>query len=187
MASTFNYFAFGSNLTRTRLFARVGVCEVVGVATIAGHRMSFRKRSHDGTAKCDLHAGEPDDLAEGVVFRLPVDRKPVLDRFEGVGAGYEVVTLTASLRDIQDAQALEVIAYQAVPPWITDGLLPYCWYRDFVLEGGRAFGLSSDWISRVESHEYISDADPARRALNASILAMSDEQAQQMSEEGNSS
>ncbi len=187
MATSFNYFAFGSNLTRARLFARVGVCEVLGVATIAGFTMSFRKRSHDGTAKCDIHPADADDVAEGVVFRLPAAQKPVLDKFEGAGVGYEVITLSATLREANDSDAIDVIAYQAMPPWITDDLLPYCWYRDFVLEGGRAFGLSDEWLSKVADQRCVEDPDSARRALNASILAMSDEQAQKMSEEGSSS
>lgn len=148
--------------------------------------MSFRKRSHDGTAKCDLHRGNSEDIAEGVVFRLPREQQVVLDRFEGVGAGYEVLTLTVMLQSPRQ-QPLEVIAYQAVPPWITTELLPFCWYRDYVLEGGRAFGLSDAWMARVSDQACMDDPDPERSALNASILTMSDDQAQQMSIDGGSS
>jgi len=177
-----NYLAFGSNLTPARLFARVGVCPVVGVASVPGYRMAFRKRGNDDSGKCDLFKSTVNDVAEGVVFALPEEKRAVLDRFEGVGNGYEVVEIDADI----DGTIQRVVAYQAQPPFIDDDLKPYRWYRDFVLEGGRRFGLSPAWIEQVESTAFMEDSNEDRAARNRRILGLSDDEAQRMSDAGSS-
>ena len=52
------YFAYGSNMFSRRLkhSTRVPSAEVVGVGSIKGYRLTFDKRSNDGSGKCDAEA-----------------------------------------------------------------------------------------------------------------------------------
>lgn len=99
----------------------------------------------------------------GVVFDLPESEKPALDRFEGVGQGYEVRTVTVTLVGGQD---IKVFTYWATK--IDPRLKPYHWYKHHVLHGARTAGLSDRYIARIEAVESIEDpnADRHRRQMN---------------------
>jgi gamma-glutamylcyclotransferase len=72
-----------------RLKARIS-CKVVTIGRLAGHRLSFQKVSKDGSSKCDaFRTGSEADVVWGVVFEIPAQEKPKLDRVEGLGSGYE--------------------------------------------------------------------------------------------------
>jgi len=97
------------------------------------------------------------------VFDLPESEKPALDRFEGVGQGYEVRTMTVTLVGGQD---IKVFTYWATK--IDPRLKPYHWYKHHVLHGARTAGLSDHYIARIEAVESIEDpnADRHRRQMN---------------------
>jgi gamma-glutamylcyclotransferase (GGCT)/AIG2-like uncharacterized protein YtfP len=97
---------------------------------------SFHKQSDDGSAKCNIaYVTERDLSVLGVVFDLPESEKPALDRFEGVGQGYEVRTMTVTLVGGQD---IKVFTYWATK--IDPRLKPYHWYKHHVLHGARTAG-----------------------------------------------
>lgn len=179
-----HYFAYGSNLTASRLIARVGPCEDLGVATLPDFELAFRKDSHDGSAKCDLvHNPGRCIKAEGVVYRMPLAAKSVLDRFEGVGVGYRVETIEAKLAlAVEEKQTLSCFVYLAEPPWVDQRKLPYSWYRDFVLSGGIDHGLSDSWRGFVESHPVQLDTDVERHSKNQKILEADIAQAMELFE-----
>jgi len=163
-----HYFAFGSNLTASRLIARVGRIEDLGRATLPDYRLSFSKSGRDGSSKCNLdHTKSSDDVAEGVVYRMPVAAKPLLDRFEGVGKGYRVATVDVALSAVE---SVSCFVYLAVPPLADKALLPYCWYHDFVLKGGEAHGFSDSWLEWVRAHSFQTDANIDRSRRNQRIL-----------------
>lgn len=158
------YFAYGSNMSAPRLGERVGITSVVGVATLANHVLQFYKQSDDGSAKCNIaYVTERDLSVLGVVFDLPESEKPALDRFEGVGQGYEVRTMTVTL---VGGQGIKVFTYWATK--IDPRLKPYHWYKHHVLHGARTAGLSNHYIARIEAVESIEDpnADRHRRQMN---------------------
>jgi hypothetical protein len=83
-------FAYGSNLLTRRILARVPSAQLVSVATLAGHRLCWHKLGRDGSGKCDvLPTGHPLDRVIGVVYRMRTADKPLLDRIEGLGSGYD--------------------------------------------------------------------------------------------------
>lgn len=178
-----HYFAYGSNLTPSRLIARVGPCRNLGRAYLPDYRLAFRKNGSDGSAKCDLIQVPDQELrAEGVVYQLRASARPVLDRFEGVGLGYRVETVDVQLAG--NYTKIDCFVYLAIPPFLNDDVQPYSWYRDFVLNGGRRHGFSQQWQSFVDSHPVQVDADIERLRTNASILAADENQALQLYEEG---
>jgi cation transport regulator ChaC len=140
------YFAYGSNMDTARLRSRVGECTPLGVATLPRYALRFHKRSIDGTAKCNAYfnGGESDHVI-GVLFEVPEDRKPDLDKAEGLGKGYheQVVTVT-----LADGSTQAAFVYVADKTHIDDNWKPTAEYRGFVESGAREHGLPEDYISR---------------------------------------
>lgn len=159
------YFAYGSNMSAPRLRERVYITSVVGVATLVDHELQFNKQGEDGSAKCNIDlAIDRDASVLGVVFDLPESEKRALDRFEGVGQGYEVRTVTVTL---VEGQAIEVFTY-----WATrkdPSLKPYHWYKHHVLHGARTAGLCDHYIAQIEAVESIEDPNADRHRLQMDI------------------
>ena len=76
------YFAFGSNMSRSRLQARVGIVEVIGRATLTEHKHAFTKLGADGTGKGNIEpcAGA---VVHGAAYRLSTSQWHALAEFEG--------------------------------------------------------------------------------------------------------
>src|SRR5438874_1466705 len=92
-------FAYGSNMLGDRLRApsRVPSAKPVGVAYLAGYRLTFDKISQDGSGKCDAHAtGDENDRVYGVLYAVPRSEKKQLDDAEGLGSGYEEKTVVVN-------------------------------------------------------------------------------------------
>ena len=90
---TFHYFAYGSNMLTRRLKSRKRAPSAVSIGSgyIAGRRLTFDKRSRDGSGKCDAEeTGNATDRVYGVIFELSFSDKCDLNRAEGRGKGYEL-------------------------------------------------------------------------------------------------
>lgn len=152
------YFAYGSNMSLARLQARTPSARPLGPCRLAGHRLCFHKVGHDGSAKCDAwHSGRQDDVVWGVLFRLDPAEKAVLDRIEGLGAGYEAKQVAPV-----DAGGRARPAYTYYATDIEAGLSPFDWYLHHVVRGAREAGLPGDYLAALECTGCIVDPDPAR-------------------------
>ncbi len=162
-------FAYGSNLCVERIRARVTSARVTFVARLEGHTLRFHKRGRDGSAKADAYGtGRDSDVLWGVVYEVSNDDKVVLDRIEGVGAGYlddEVQVFTA------DATQVAVRIYRAQAEYIDPGLKPFTWYRDLVIRGAIQHGLPDLYRKEIEQVPAIKDPDSARDAREREVLA----------------
>ncbi len=154
------YFAYGSNMSTARLRERVPSCKPLGIATLPGHELRFHKRSIDESGKCNAFASGNDKSVIGVLFSFDPAERAKLDKTEGVGSGYEHVMVTV----INDkGRRRKVLTYLATPDHIDDSLKPYGWYKDFVLAGGREYGLPPKYIAEcIESVEAVEDPDKER-------------------------
>ena len=90
---TMLYFAYGSNMLTARLKARVPSAVVVGLGLVEGHKLAFDKPSADGSGKCAMRAGNPEDRICGVLFTLDASEKGGLDDLE---VGYECGPVTVT-------------------------------------------------------------------------------------------
>jgi gamma-glutamylcyclotransferase (GGCT)/AIG2-like uncharacterized protein YtfP len=156
-----NYFAYGSNMSLQRLQARVASARPLGTAILPEHSLRFHKAGRDGSAKCDaLHTSDLADAIHGVLFHIDSAGKSVLDRVEGLGAGYEEkqVTLACGTR-----------AVTYVATHIDESLLPFHWYKRHVLVGAREAFLPTDYVMAIDLHPAVEDPDLMRHARESAI------------------
>lgn len=155
------YFAYGSNLLRRRIEQRLGRCRLHAKGQLGGYVLSFHKTSLDGSGKCTVHkTGNGSDTVHGGVFKLTSTQKLKLDDFEG--RGYDCSAVVVQTRQ----GSLEVETYIAKPQSIDCSLIPFDWYKAFVVEGAKEVGLPIAYISRLESTETQQDPDWHRAQTN---------------------
>ena len=160
-----NYFAFGSNLASPRLLQRIPAASVHCVATLAEHRLCWRKNGADRSGKCDIeHTRDPGHLVYGVVYRMSHADKLELDVYEGAGYGYahktvEVLTL--------DGDAIEAFTYYATD--VDHSQQPYHWYKEHVLRGALEHGLPPHYVEQIRATPAIDDQDAERHRRELSI------------------
>lgn len=142
------YAAYGSNLHPMRLTHRLSGARPVGTGFLADWSMRFHKRSKDESGKCSILSGN--DGVYFAIFEISRDEKLALDRIEGVGSGYDAVTLhVPSFGDCA--------TYIAQASHVDDALRPYDWYRELVLAGARFHGFPEDYVARIASVPAIRD------------------------------
>jgi hypothetical protein len=153
------YFAYGSNLHLRRLAERIGEFGVHAVAALHGFQLAFHKRGQDQSGKCNIHfTGDPQHVVHGAVYEIHPEQKLVLDRIEGVGRGYEHLPVQLA----GPYGLIDAFAYRAQHGHIDPLLLPYEWYKLYVLEGARQHRLPAHYISYLEKVEHLEDPDRER-------------------------
>ena len=152
--STYRYAAYGSNLHPLRLGRRTPSARHLGPAYLSDWGMYFHKRSDvDGSGKCTISRG-----SEGVhfaVYEIEKVEKPLLDAIEGLGKGYD--ELTVRLPDYGDCQT-----YIAQDHVLDPTLEPMDWYKELVLLGCRANGFPDSYRRRIDALPSIVDPDVER-------------------------
>ncbi len=154
-------FAYGSNLLTRRILQRVPSAQVVAVASLAAHRLCWHKRGRDGSGKCDvLPTDDPSDQVIGVIYRMQAGDKHLLDRAEGLGAGYgeKLVPLSTALGPMR------AWTYRATD--IDATLLPFSWYKALVVAGAREHGLPAAYVARLAAMPACADPDSTRARLH---------------------
>jgi hypothetical protein len=159
------YFAYGSNMWTRRLRDRAPSCQFVTTAKLLGYRLCFHKRSTDKSSKCNaFETGSNRDRIWGVVFDIHPSEKRKLDQAEGLGNGYNEETVDLISRS---GDHLTAFTYYADKTAIAEGLPPYSWYKELVLNGASEHGLPPDYIaSSIEAVAATKDPDASRDKRN---------------------
>lgn len=153
-------FAYGSNMCTGRLRARVPSTRVVGAGTLPGHVLRFHKRGADGSAKANAaRTDDPRAALPGVVFEIDPAHERELDRHEG---GYHAAPVTVHLA----GGVAQASCYFAEAAAIVDGLVPFTWYRRYVLAGALEHRLAAAHVAAILAVDAIDDPDPERHARN---------------------
>jgi AIG2-like family len=161
------YFAYGSNMCTGRLQLRVPSATYVCIAKLVGYSFRFHKWSKDGSAKANaFETSNPSDLVWGVVFDINEGEKSLLDKAEGLGAGYRDKSVT--VLDMK-GQQYELFLYVAETDSIDRKLRPYSWYKRFVVEGARRYNLPDEYVNRIVAMQDVEDGDRTRDEANRSI------------------
>lgn len=155
----FLYFAYGSNMMTARLTTRCASAKPVGLAFAPGYKLTFSKRSVDGSGKGHL-AKREGASQPGVLFEINVNEKATLDEFEGCGKGYRRED-SFVVRRADTGDVINAATYLATHP--EDSLHPYDWYLALIVTGAREHGLSGEVIDQLLTRPYGSDPKPKRK------------------------
>lgn len=159
-----SYFAFGSNLNHYRLHQRIGDFETLGIACLTQHQLVFHKQGGDQSGKCTV-VPHSSHVVWGVIYEINSKQKQKLDYFEGVGHGYSAVYHDLEHR----GKRINALLYQAQLDAMDDGLLPFDWYKAYVLSGAKYHRLPVEHIKHIERTPCISDPDKHRSTSNSNI------------------
>lgn len=152
------YFAYGSNLSVARLQKRVPSCKPVSRGTLKKHCLLFHKIGKDGSAKCDAYfTGAENDYVLGVVYKINPSHKPLLDKAEGLGKGYEIKHINV----ISDS-GKEITAFLYLATETDQTLQPFHWYKEHVLRGMQEHNFPAHYYDKAVAVRSIIDSETAR-------------------------
>jgi gamma-glutamylcyclotransferase (GGCT)/AIG2-like uncharacterized protein YtfP len=141
-------FCYGSNMSSERITERCSSSSFISRASVIGWKLLFNKRSKDGSGKANLVYTGDESLVWGVIFDITEDQKPLLDKFEGLGWGYDEVKISV-INDL--GEEVECVCYIATDGKYLDGCLkPHGWYKEFCLVGAREHSIPEDYILMIE-------------------------------------
>ena len=103
---TITYFAYGSNMSLKRLRKRIGSAAPIGRGVLRCHRLAFHKVSKDKSGKCDIPPATDCDVVWGRLYHIDDRDKGRLDRYEGVGYGYEKKCVTVESESGETVRAM---------------------------------------------------------------------------------
>ena len=161
MTTNYLYAAYGSNLHPMRLVQRVPSAKLVGTGIVAGFELRFHKRSLDGSAKCGIV--EADSEIHVAVFDIPLEEKPLLDRVEGLGSGYD--EMQVAVPGFGDCWT-----YKAAETHIDPALTPYSWYKALVLVGSVFNDFTERYMQTIRDVPEQRDPDEQRHARNMALV-----------------
>ena len=165
--ATLRYFAYGSNMLRERLVARVTTAQAVAVGVVRDYQLDFAKVSVDGSGKGDMVAS-PGGEVWGVLYEFDASQKTDLDRHEGTHyQPREVVVFTPS--GVETAWA-----YMAEPHRRDPAKVPYDWYLALIIAGARQGGLPATCIRALEATAFDVDGKDDRATRQEALAALAD-------------
>lgn len=141
---TIFYFAYGSNMSFTRMGERNCVIYSTKRGILQDHKLTFDKKSgkikNTGFATVSPQQGED---VEGVLYELDEKSIFILDKFEGCPKHY-TREQKPILTELGEQMAY---VYVASPEWIVEGLKPSRMYLDYLLDG-REY-LSESYLNKL--------------------------------------
>jgi hypothetical protein len=135
------------------------------MAELRGYDLQWHKRSTDGSGKCDVAQSNDESIkVYGVLYEIPVEEKPALDRAEGLGSGYEEKAVEVAFRGAPRSASV----YYAID--IDTSLKPYTWYKKLVVAGAKEHALPVSYIDRLMATDAVVDPDRGRHNRNWPLL-----------------
>jgi gamma-glutamylcyclotransferase len=161
----FYYFAYGSNLPFQRMLERTSNdIQRKGTFAWAGQRLSFTKRSTDGSAKCTLVATSNEHVVWGAIYQVTAADKQKLVKVE---RGYHEVPLRVPV----DGELKLGFTFVANPGEIDNYLYPFSWYKRLVLAGAREHQFPAAYIATIEAVQARPDPNLKRNAEYELLLS----------------
>lgn len=146
---TFSYAAYGSNLHPLRLMAhdRCPTARLRGTSIMPGWRLAFRKRSADGSAKCDADkSGNSSNKLWIAVFDIPEAEEAALDNAEGLGSGYNKFEIKLRMDGENITAKIYLADKEAI---VTDA--PYDWYKEMVYLGAEYHSFPIIYTDQIQA------------------------------------
>ena len=158
------YLAYGSNLHPYRLQERTPSAKAVALVALTGQRLTFHKRSKDGSGKCNL-VEDKASVAYGALYEIDHSEMPALHASEGPGY------IQQQIKIVLDGRVRMAIVYIAESGSIGHDLLPYDWYRDLVVLGARFYNFPVDYQAALQGTASLSDRDDHRTQCNQRLIS----------------
>jgi hypothetical protein len=146
------YFAYGSNLSSQRLKARIPNVKVIGNGWLSGWRFTMLQPGADLSGKCNIvRTKDLNDIVWGVLYDICGEGKAILDDIEGAHSDYS----GKNLEIISSDKKLKAYGYTATAVNADDEILPFEWYKNYVIDGALEHGLPADYIAMLKcfSHQ----------------------------------
>ena len=141
-------FCYGSNMSTDRITERCSSSTFISIAKVKGYKLLFNKISKDKSGKANLIYTGDDSLVWGVIFDISENQKPLLDKAEGLGKGYNEYKLKV-ISDLEEE--IECVCYIATEEkYLDNNLKPYDWYKEYCLTGAKQHNLPQDYILTIE-------------------------------------
>ena len=156
------YFAYGSNLSRQRLRARVPAAVEMGVARLPHWALCFDKHGRDGSAKASIRRAFGQEVW-GAVYRIDPENRAPLDAAEGLGIEYSLCEV-----QVQTGPGRSQEAYTYVALRRKQGLPVAQWYLDHILVGIAEHRLPAGWLRHVTALSEASKSFPKGSGETAS-------------------
>lgn len=125
------YFAYGSNMSATRIHDRCPGVQNRRRATLPDHRLVFNKATNDfdGSASANIEPAQGEQV-EGALYTVAERDLLRIDQIEGHPRHY-----TRRLHAVQEADGTKRIAwvYHATPEYVRDALKPRRRYLEHLL------------------------------------------------------
>ncbi|MFO7562594.1 MAG: gamma-glutamylcyclotransferase family protein [Enhygromyxa sp.] len=136
------YFAYGSNMSRARLEARLGRVVDLGRARCPDRRHEFSKLGRDGSGKGNIELAR-DELVWGVVYEI----EPVqLERLIEFEFGYRVVEVEVEV-ELATPEPEPAVTFEALA--CCPGLAPTREYLEHYVAGIREHRIPDAYLAAV--------------------------------------
>jgi hypothetical protein len=161
-------FSYGSNMCSKRLIKRVPSAKIFGIGKSQRFKIEFSKRSKDKSGKATLiRTTNKSDIIWGTISTILKKEKPLLDKAEGLGEGYNEEHILIKTETGED---ICPITYIAEDSYIDKELTPYSWYKTLVIEGAKENGLPEKYIEKLELQKAKEDKNIERAKCELKIL-----------------
>ena len=152
-----------------RIKRRAPTTTVISPGFVKAHQLQFHKKSRDGSGKATIvNTGKESDLVWGVLVQIAFKDKLSLDIAEGLGRGYS----EKKVEVFRGSQSWYAHTYVAQEGYVESGLIPYCWYLDYMVIGALENGLPAWYVKWLKQQVYHVDSNTERLALNRYILGL---------------
>ncbi|WP_078769190.1 TrlF family AAA-like ATPase [Elizabethkingia meningoseptica] len=154
-------FAYGSNMNLNRLKERVPSANKLFNVFIKGYTIKCNKVSTDGSSKANIiKTDNDDDIVWGIIFEIDDSEKDKLDNAEQ-GYNDSILSFLDSENNPHEAQV-----YIADESAINEDLLPYDWYKEYIVSGAKENNLPKEYIEKLGAIKFIEDTNTERRDKN---------------------
>ena len=157
-------FCYGSNMSFRRLKERVSSAKFHCIGYVNNYLLTFEKESKDGSGKATLiDSNNSNDIVWGVVYTIEAQQKPILNKFEALGYGYDDFVLRVT--NSSNSQ-MSAIAYIGNKKYLKPNLKPYGWYLRHLIVGATESKLPKAYIKKLLQIDYIKDNNQDRITKN---------------------
>jgi len=134
-------------------------------ALLKRHKLSFRKRSQDGSGKADVVPSMSRGARVwGVLYDVDVQGLARLDAGE---QGYRRRRVRVLLRN---GRGVKVWIYVSVRNQHDESLRPYTWYKRFLVEGAKEHRLPKSYVALLEGIVAIQDPNRERDRRKRNLI-----------------